>query len=61
MNEKLYTPAELAEWRGTTVAALAQERYKGTGPKFLKLGKTVRYSESHIKEWLDANTHQRTA
>lgn len=61
MNEKLYTPKELAEWRGTTVATLAQERYKGTGPKFIKLGKTVRYSETHVKEWLDANTHQRTA
>ncbi|RKW69858.1 helix-turn-helix transcriptional regulator [Galactobacter caseinivorans] len=61
MNEKLYTPQELADWRGTTVAALAQERYKGTGPRFIKLGKTVRYSETHVKEWLDANTHQRTA
>lgn len=57
MDDKLLTPAELAEWRGTTVAALAQERYRGTGPAFIKTGpRSVRYRWSDIQSWLDANT-----
>jgi len=35
----LATPAEVAEYLRTTTAALAQDRYKGTGPKFIKRGR----------------------
>jgi hypothetical protein len=34
----LGTPAEVATYLHTTTAALAQDRYKGTGPKFIKRG-----------------------
>lgn len=48
MNDALATPQQVADYLGTTTGALAQKRYLGTGPKFIKLGhKTIRY------RWLD--------
>jgi hypothetical protein len=56
----LGTPPEVAEYLHTTTAALAQDRYKGTGPKFIKRGSRVLYRWSDVLEWLDRNTIQRT-
>jgi len=55
----LATPAEVAEYLRTT-AALAQDRYRGPGPKFIKRGSRVLYRWSDVLEWLDRNTIQRT-
>ncbi|OSC32301.1 DNA-binding protein [Mycobacterium vulneris] len=54
------TPAELAEYLHTTTASLAQDRYRGTGPKFIKRGRRVLYRWSDILEWLESNTFQLT-
>lgn len=56
----LATPQEVADYRRTSVGALAQERYKGTGPKFLKLGKRVFYDWEDVYTWVDANVLLRT-
>jgi hypothetical protein len=53
-------PADVAEYLYTTTAALAQDRYKGTGPKFIKHGSRVLYRWSDVLEWLDHNTFKRT-
>ena len=56
----LAVPAEVALYLHTTTAALAQDRYKGTGAKFIKRGRRVLYCWSDVFEWLDRNTIQRT-
>jgi hypothetical protein len=56
----LATPAEVAEYLHTTSASLTQNRYRGTGPKFIKRGSRVLYRWSDVVEWLDRNTIQRT-
>ena len=56
----LATPPGLAEYLHTTTASLAQDRYRGTGPKFIKRGSRVLYRWSDVLEWLDRNTFQRT-
>ncbi|MFY9766058.1 MAG: DNA-binding protein [Mycobacterium sp.] len=56
----LAVPAEVAEYLHTTTVALAQDRYKGTGPKFIKRGSRVLYRWPDVLEWLDRNTFQRT-
>jgi hypothetical protein len=56
----LAMPAEVAEYLRTTTAPLAQDRYRGTGPKFIKRGSRVLYRWSDVLEWLDHNTFQRT-
>lgn len=54
-------PSQVAQALGTTEAGLAQMRYRGTGPKFIKVGnKKVLYRWSDIRNYLNANTIQRT-
>lgn len=56
----LATPQQVAAYVHTTPEALAQKRYLGTGPKFVKLGRRVFYKWSDVHAWIDANTMQRT-
>lgn len=61
MTEKLLTPRELADYLSVTVDGLAQMRYRGTGPAFIKAGaRRVLYRESDVQAWLDANVHTQT-
>jgi hypothetical protein len=53
-------PKQVAPVLNTTEAGLAQMRYRGTGPKFIKVGKKVIYRWSDVRAYLDANTCQRT-
>lgn len=54
--DELLTPQQVADYRGTTVAVLAQERHKGAGPKFIRDGRRIRYRASDIRDYLTANT-----
>lgn len=55
------TSKEVAEYLHTTEMGMAQLRYKGTGPKFCKVGpRKVIYRWSDVQAYLDANTMQRT-
>ncbi|MGN7614602.1 helix-turn-helix transcriptional regulator [Magnetococcales bacterium HHB-1] len=49
-----------AELLGVRPQTLAKWRTEGTGPPFIKMGKTVVYQISALKEWLQANTTQST-
>jgi len=54
-------PEEVAAALGTSVAGLAQMRFRGNGPKFIKVGgRRVLYRWSDVRDYLDANTLQRT-
>jgi hypothetical protein len=53
-------PSQVAAALFTTEAGLAQMRYRGTGPKFVKRGRRVLYRWSEVRKYLDANTIQRT-
>jgi predicted DNA-binding transcriptional regulator AlpA len=54
-------PKQIAAALNMTEAALAQTRYRGTGPRFIKAGpRRVLYRWSDVQAWLDANTLQRT-
>lgn len=47
---------------GLTIGNLAQLRFKGTGPKFLKpTPRTVLYREKDVIEWLEASERTSTA
>ena len=54
-----------AERTGLSANTLNNLRSSGGGPKFLKLGRAVRYSEADINAWLAArvvsSTSQRVA
>lgn len=54
-------PKQVALVLGTTEDGLAQMRYRGTGPKFIRVGgRKVIYRWSDVRDYLNANTLQRT-
>lgn len=61
--EKYLSAAEAAELiPGMTTSTLAQLRYKGGGPKFLKpTARKVVYRERDVIEWLETKERTSTA
>lgn len=57
----LISPATLAEALGTTERTLSEWRIRGTGPAYLRVGRTVRYRPERVDEWLLAQEHRSTA
>lgn len=55
MNEYLTPDQAAALIPGMTKQALAQKRYLGTGPKYLKPGKRVLYRKADVIAWLEAS------
>jgi hypothetical protein len=55
-EDPLLSPAEAAEYTHMTAGALAQLRFRGLGPRFLKpTERTVLYRKSVLDEWLAAS------
>lgn len=49
----LLTQAELAEYLGKSLAWCERARWEGAGPKFIKLGRHVRYRVADVLAWID--------
>ena len=61
MDEDFIQPSTVGEITGLSVAALAQLRYQGTGPRFYKpTPKTVLYKRSEVIAWVEASAQTRT-
>ncbi|WP_336643501.1 helix-turn-helix transcriptional regulator [Microbacterium sp. MMO-113] len=58
--DELLTPEQLAEFLQVSTASLANDRYLGKGPRFIKLGGRVRYRKADVLAHLDENVHTRT-
>ena len=55
MTEPLTPPAELSRLTGIPEGTLAQWRYLGKGPAYVKLGKRVGYRSEDIDHWIKEN------
>ena len=51
----------LAAKLGVSRSTLQSWRYAGRGPRFIKLGRIVRYRVADVDEFLRANTHGQIA
>ena len=49
-------PHEVSEELRIPEQTLANWRWRGIGPRFLKIGKHVRYRRSDLNEWLAGQT-----
>ncbi len=52
----LALPQEVADYRRTTTAALAQERHQHKGPPYKKLHGRVYYDWAEVQQWVEENT-----
>ena len=55
-GECIWTPAQVAKILKVSVRTLGKWRHLRRGPKYLRLGRVVRYHSSDVEEWLSANT-----
>jgi len=59
-DNTLLTPSELADYLSLKPKTLETMRRRGDGPKFKKLGRTVRYLGSDIRKWFGEQTREST-
>ncbi len=57
---EMLTPEELAELVHTTPGQLAQLRYRGGGPRYMKFGRKVLYRREDVEAYLEENSYART-
>jgi hypothetical protein len=48
----LQTPKEAAKLLKVSLSWLAKARMRGDGPPYVKFGKSIRYSEAALLQWL---------
>lgn len=60
LKERLVAPSVVADYLDVSPGQLAQMRYLGTGPVYIKIGSRVRYRLSEVATWLDAHTQTQT-
>lgn len=59
--QKLLTEAEQAQRWGIAPKTLANRRWRGDGPPFIKLGRLVRYDPSATDAWIAERRKQSTS
>jgi predicted DNA-binding transcriptional regulator AlpA len=60
MNPILLTERQAAEFLTIRVKTLQAWRVRGRGPKFIKLGGSVRYRREDLEQFLDEHTRVHT-
>lgn len=62
MNKSEFlTPEQLAAVIRSTTESLAQMRFRGTGPKFVRVTRrTILYRRADVDAWLASRTFERT-
>lgn len=56
----LWDQKQLADYVGKSLAWCERSRWDGSGPKFIKVGRSVRYRADDVFAWLEANAHANT-
>lgn len=51
--ERLLTPEQAAERLAMPVLTLQTWRKNGTGPRFYKLGRRIRYRAEDLEQWIE--------
>lgn len=58
---RLLTAKDAADRLRLSRSWLAKARMRGDGPPYVKLGRSVRYGESALSEWIRARTKHSTS
>jgi excisionase family DNA binding protein len=56
-----WSPSQVAEHMQVSLETLRHWRYRGTGPKYAKVGKHVRYRRTEVDRWLAQQEHEASA
>jgi predicted DNA-binding transcriptional regulator AlpA len=61
LGERLLTPKDAASFLRVSLSWLAKARMRGDGPPYVKVGSSVRYSESALTEWMKSRVRLSTS
>jgi excisionase family DNA binding protein len=50
--DRLLTPKEAADYLRVSDSWLAKARMRGDGPPFVRIGRSIRYSEAALVQWM---------
>ena len=56
--QKMMTESEVSEATGFKTTTLRQWRAERRGPRFIKIGRSVRYREVDIEVWIDEHNNE---
>jgi hypothetical protein len=59
--DSLIHPATLAYGLGSTQRTLSEWRIRGTGPAYIRVGRSVRYRPEAVDAWLLLQEHRNTS
>ena len=51
-NNVLLTPKDAAALLKVSVSWLAKARMRGDGPPYIKIGRSIRYSQAALEQWM---------
>lgn len=60
ISDQLIDPAAVAGELGVPEKTLAQWRYLGKGPRFIKVGRFIRYRIRDVERWLEEQSRSST-
>lgn len=60
-HRALATPAQVSDYLGVPVNTLTQWRYRGIGPRYVKVGRHVRYDWRDLERWQAGQTQETAA
>ena len=60
-SEALLTVSDAALALRVSLSWLAKARLRGDGPRFVKIGRSVRYPEQYIREYIKIRTRSSTS
>jgi len=59
--DSLLTQKHAARILGLSVRTLERHRLAGTGPRYARLGRLIRYRQNDLIEWVDGNLRNSTS
>jgi predicted DNA-binding transcriptional regulator AlpA len=58
---RLMNQRDLASYIGKSTAWCERARWAGEGPRFIKLGRHIRYKSEDVMAWIEENAKQSTS
>ena len=58
---ELWTQAQLCQYLNKSEAWAERGRLEGYGPRYIKIGRSVRYAERDVMRWLDRSRRSSTS
>jgi excisionase family DNA binding protein len=59
--ERLLTPKEAADLLRVSMSWLAKARMRGDGPPYIRIGRSIRYSEAALHHWMKSRQRLSTS